>query len=142
MKSVVTSMNINAPANKVWEAIAIGSGLNKWFPVIATCELDGVGVGAKRRCTTIQGAALKETILTINSEAKLFQYAIDEQNMMPTANVIGTIHVTDASNGSTNVTWIATFDLLDPLMEEQVLKGIDELYQMGIKGLEQFVSNN
>jgi hypothetical protein len=142
MKSVVTSMNINSPVEKVWEQISSGSGLNKWFPVIAICELLGSGPGAKRVCTTIQGNELKETILTVDHQSKLFQYSIDEQNMMPTANVIGTIHITEISKNVTNVTWIANFHLLDDTMELAVLKGIDELYQAGIKGLETYIKNN
>lgn len=31
MKSVVTTMTINAPSEKVWKVIAKGNGLEKWF---------------------------------------------------------------------------------------------------------------
>jgi uncharacterized protein YndB with AHSA1/START domain len=34
MKSVVTSMTINAPSDKVWSVIAKGNGLEKWFSAI------------------------------------------------------------------------------------------------------------
>mgnify|MGYP002783577316 CR=1 FL=1 len=142
MRSVVTTMTINAPVDKVWSVIAKGSGLDKWFPVIATCELKGTGEGAKRECTTVQGALLKETIITIDSNARVFQYTIDEQNMMPTKNVLGSIYVSDAENNGSKIVWMANFELTDPAMEQPVLSGIDELYQSGIKGLEQFISNN
>ena len=143
MKSVVTTMTINAPTEKVWEVIATGKGLEKWFSAIESCELIGSAeVGAKRICKTFEGNVLKETILAVDHAAKVFQYSIDEQDMLPTKNVLGTIHVSEVSPMQTNITWLANYNLLDDSMENAVAFGIDQLYQGGIKGIEQLISRN
>ncbi len=143
MKSVVTTMTINASAEKVWEVIAKGNGLEKWFSAIKSCELEGQAKpGSKRICKTFQGNVLKETILAVDHEAMVFQYSIDEQDMLPTKDVLGTIHVTKLSPTETNITWLANYKLLDESMETAVATGLDQLYQGGIKGIEALLKNN
>ena len=142
MKTVVTTMTINASTKKVWELISKGSDLEKWFPVIASCKITGTGAGAKRVCTTIQGNVLKETILTVDNKAMIFQYTIDEQDMMPTTDVIGTLHVTPAENGKSNVTWLANYNLLDENMAPMIAENLDILYQSGISSIEKYINEN
>ena len=143
MKSVVTTMTINAPSEKVWRLIAKGNGLEKWFSAIETCELEGLAMhGAKRICKTFQGNLLKETILAVDNAALVFQYSIDEQDMLPTKDVLGTIYVTKLSPMETNITWLANYNLLDESMENAVATGLDQLYQGGIKGIEELLKNN
>jgi uncharacterized protein YndB with AHSA1/START domain len=143
MKSVVTTMTINAPSKKVWEIVAKGDGLEKWFSAIETCELEGpVMPGTKRICKTFEGNVLKETILAVDNTAMVFQYSIDEQDMLPTKDVMGTIHITEVSPMLTNITWLANYNLLDESMEQAVAAGLDQLYTGGIKGIEELVKNN
>lgn len=42
------AQTIDAPSDKVWAAIRAIDGLDRWFPVIATCRVEGEGVGAIR----------------------------------------------------------------------------------------------
>ncbi len=143
MKSVVTTMTIDAPSDKVWSIIAKGDGLEKWFSAIETCEIDSQAKpGAKRLCKTYQGNVLKETILTVDNDAMVFQYSIDEQDMLPTKDVLGTIHVTKLSPNQTNITWLANYNLLDESKEAAVATGLDHLYQGGIKGIEELLKIN
>jgi uncharacterized protein YndB with AHSA1/START domain len=140
MKSVVTTMTINAPSERVWDIIAKGSDLERWFSAIETCELEGpASPGTKRICKTFQGHVLKETILSVDNTAMVFQYFIDEQDMLPTKDVLGTIHVTTVSPTQTNITWLANYKLLDEGMEDAVAMGLDQLYQGGIKGIEELI---
>ncbi len=62
--------------------------------------------------------------------------------MLPTRDVIGTIHVTKLSPTETNITWLANYNLLDESMEYAVATGLDQLYQGGIKGIEELLKNN
>ncbi len=98
--------------------------------------------GAKRICKTWQGNVLKETILAVDHKAMVFQYAIDEQDMLPTKDVLGTIHVTAVDQMHTNITWLANYNLLDESMEAAVAYGLDQLYQGGIKGIESLINNH
>jgi hypothetical protein len=85
---------------------------------------------------------LKETILAVDNDAMVFQYSIDEQDMLPTKDVLGTIHVTKRSAMETNITWLANYNLLDESMGDAVATGLDQLYQGGIKGIEELLNNN
>jgi uncharacterized protein YndB with AHSA1/START domain len=39
---------VDAPRDKVWAAIRNIGGLYRWFPIIASCRVEGEGVGAIR----------------------------------------------------------------------------------------------
>lgn len=93
MKQVSITQTVQASANVIWNVVKSGTNLEKWIPIISTCELHGHGAGARRTCTTPDGNVLKETILLIDSVNKVFKYRIDEQNMMPLKNYVGTVAV-------------------------------------------------
>lgn len=76
-----------------WRILKTGTNLQKWIPIIATCELIGNGAGAKRTCTTPDRKVLQETILLVDNSNKIFNYRIDEQDMMPLKNYVGTVSV-------------------------------------------------
>jgi hypothetical protein len=42
----------------------------------------------------------------------------------------------------TNITWLANYNLLDESMGDAVATGLDQLYQGGIKGIEELLNNN
>lgn len=78
MASCYQTRVINAPIEKVWEAIKDFHNLN-WAPnVITSCEkvgdLAGNSVGAKR----ILNGAFEETLQSLNEKDFLFEYSIDE----------------------------------------------------------------
>ncbi|MCZ6894409.1 MAG: SRPBCC family protein, partial [Gammaproteobacteria bacterium] len=91
--------SINAPSEKVWAAISAIGGLDKWFPIIAACEVNGSGVGAKRICTMPDGAKMHETIEEIDHDAMRFRYAINE-SPMPISNYMGTVEMKAAGDAT------------------------------------------
>ncbi|MBQ0734205.1 SRPBCC family protein [Aquimarina celericrescens] len=94
-KTIETSHKLNANPEKVWTIISKASGVNEWLPIITSCSFEG----NKRICTTEQGD-LKETILIIDNANKIFQYAIDEQPLLPIHNVVGTMKVLTKNGGT------------------------------------------
>jgi len=136
MKKQTTAVAIvNAPGDKIWETVAAGSGVHKWFgAVITACELKGSGAGAERFCTMVDGAELKERIIEIDHSAKRFRYAID-QHPLPASDVVSTIDVADLGDGKTEITWGAEYSAEGDHAEvvDQVLSG---LYAQGIQALE------
>ena len=128
-------MTLSAPADKVWDVISAGDGVDKWFPsLIATCRVED----GKRYCTTTDGAALEEDIIEVNHEAKTFKYGIPSQSMLPVENILGTMKVTVAENGNALVEWSGTFDVAseDEQTAREAFKG---LWQMGLNDLENYV---
>lgn len=129
-KTIETSHTLKANPEKVWEKISKASGVNEWLPIITACSLEG----NKRVCTTEQGE-LKETILKIDNENKIFVYAIDEQPLLPVQNVIGTMKVVFKTEG-TQLIWNMDFEIEDENQFSMVKQAVEGLYSAGANGLE------
>jgi carbon monoxide dehydrogenase subunit G len=129
-KTMATSHIINAPIEKVWANISKATGVNEWLPVITACRLDG----NKRVCSTEQGD-MNETILKIDNDQKIFQYAIDEQPLLPIADIIGNMQVLEQDN-NTKLNWNLEFTLQDETMYETVKQAVEGMYAAGANGLE------
>jgi hypothetical protein len=135
MKTVSISQRIAVPVQAAWNIIRTGAEVNRWFPPVTSCRLEGAGVGAKRVCT-VNGQELLESIETVDDANRLFQYRILKQSLMPIRNVIGTIHLVAASPTETEVLWFVNFDLDDEKAMPALKDGIEGMYRAGITGLE------
>jgi hypothetical protein len=110
-------------------------------PKEVTCTLEGHCAGAKRTCTTTDGKTLKETILLIGDVNRIFKYRIDEQDMMPLQNYVGTVTVLER-NGQTDVSWSTEFDLTAEEAWPEVEKGLKDLFSAAITSLESVAKLN
>lgn len=135
MKQVTVTQPIDSSPEAAWNILQTGTNLQKWIPIIATCELHGSGAGAKRTCTTPEGKILKETILLVDGANRIFKYRIDEQDMMPLNNYVGTVSVL-FRKGQTEINWSAEFDLLHEVAWLEVEKGLTDIFKMAIAGLD------
>lgn len=129
-KTVKTTNTIDASPEKVWNNISKASGVHDWLPLITSCRLEG----DNRICSTAQGD-LKETILKIDDENKVFQYSIDEQQLLPIQNAVGTMTV-QADNKKTTLLWDLSFDIEDENNLGMVTEVVEGMYQAGANGLE------
>lgn len=139
MKQVSITQPVQASPDMIWNVLKTGTNLEKWIPIISTCELNGNGAGAKRTCSTPEGNVLKETILLIDAANRIFKYRIDEQDMMPLKNYVGTVSVL-SRNGQTEVNWSADFELLDEAASSAVESGLKDIFKLAISGLESFAN--
>lgn len=135
MKQVSVTQSIEASPEAAWNILKTGTNLQKWIPIIATCELDGNCAGAKRVCTTPDGKVLKETILLIDNSNHIFKYRIDEQDVMPLNNYVGSVSVLHRKN-KTEINWSAEFDLIHEAAWPDVEKGLTDLFKLAIAGLD------
>jgi hypothetical protein len=142
MQAIVVERVLEASADDVWEIIRRGDGLERWFPPVSKCRLEGSGSGARRVCV-LNGAVLEERLVTIDDSARLFQYAIDVQSLLPMRNLLGSMLVTAdvaSSSGAAaarcRVLWMLNGDLTDPAAHEVVRASVVQLYLSGIDGLE------
>ena len=133
-EKVNVTKEIKVPSAKVWDAISGIGGLDRWFPIIATCSVKGEGVGATRVCGLGDGAELKESIEEINHDDKRFRYAITE-SPLPMSNHMGTVEVSDAEGGGSVVSWTAEFDVVAEARDE-IVGMLNGAFSDGIAGLE------
>ncbi len=134
MPSVSVVKSISAPADQVWASIRQFSGIENYLPMIAKSEVEGSGVGAKRTCTTGDGAQLVERLEALDDTKRSLSYSIAEAPM-PMDGYYGTMTVRDLGGGKCEVSWSSTFECPDGAADgmEKMLEGI---YAAGIDGLE------
>jgi len=134
---VNVNRRVSVEPGLVWNTIAAGDGLEKWLPVITQCRLEGSGAGAIRYCTMANGAQLKERILEVDHAHRVFRYSIEE-HPLPARNLRGKVEIRDLGDGTTTVSWGATFDVEPPYRSE--LEGMfRDVYEQAIQGLETFL---
>ena len=139
MESVVVRRTLDASPAAVWALVRRGDGLERWFPPVTACRLEGAGAGARRTCV-IDGHALEERLVTVDDAAMLFQYRVERQALLPVGNVLGTMHVQPAGGaeggGQCAVTWVLNFEPDDAAALPVVRAAVAELYAAGLAGLE------
>lgn len=134
MKTVAVTKQIPVAAAVAWAIIRTGDKMDRWSPPVTACSLEGSGPGARRVCI-INDKQLDEVIETVDDSARVFQYRIVRQDLMPIANVLGTIHIAPVSEQSCRVLWLTNFDMLDEAAWPQVKEGMEGFYSVSIDGL-------
>lgn len=133
--SVSITRTIQADVSRVWNSVSEIGGIENWSTPIGDSEVSGEGVGAKRICNFADGSGkVFETIETIDSENRIFQYSVQDVPM-PIANALGTISLRDLGDEGTEVTWSLKFQVAAE-MEEDMKQTIVGFYEDGIQGLE------
>jgi Polyketide cyclase / dehydrase and lipid transport len=134
MKTIAVTKQIAVSADAAWAILRTGDGMDRWSPMVTSCRLEGSGPGARRVCV-INDKQLDEVIDTVDDAARLFQYRIERQELMPVANVRGSIHIAPISANSSHVLWFVNLDMLDEAAWPQVKAGIEGIYGASIEGL-------
>jgi mxaD protein len=111
---VKESIEINAPADKVWAKVG-NYGDMSWHPAIAKTEVvegKATEVGAKRVLTLQDGGKVNETLTTYDAAGMTMKYEITE-SVLPVREYGATIRV-EAAGDKTVVTWRTMFKRKDP----------------------------
>ena len=141
-QKVVESIEINAPADKVW-AVVGKFGDMSWHPAMAKTEATGNEVGATRVLTTTAGGKISEKLTKLNAEGKTFSYEITDVDVkvVPVTNYSSTITVTGTGDKST-VEWKGAFyrgyvnnDPPPELSDEAAVNAITGIYKDGLANL-------
>ena len=122
------TQSVDAPADAVWSLVAAGDRMDRYLGMIDTCELDGQGAGAGRRCGTAMGD-LVERIETVDDETRTFQYSIFELPL-PISRVFGTVRVRETGPETSEVTWSSNYEVAEAdaaAMDEMVAGSYAEM---------------
>jgi mxaD protein len=108
---VTQTVDIAAPAGKVWDAAKNFDQLNTWLPPVAKDEIvEGQNntVGAVRLLTLKDGGTVKEKLLAFTPAARTFRYQIVE-SVLPVSHYTSVFTVKSAGKGKSTVTWSGRF---------------------------------
>jgi mxaD protein len=108
---VSQTVEIQAPASKVWDAAKNFDQLNTWLPPVAKDEIvEGQNntVGAVRLLTLKDGGTVKEKLLAYTPSSRTFRYQILE-SVLPVSHYTSIFTVKSRGKGASTVTWSGRF---------------------------------
>ena len=142
-QKVVQSIEINAPADKVWAAIGKFQDMS-WHPAIAKTEGTGDNAtGAKRTLTLKSGGTIEEALMAYSAEAKSYAYEITTVDVktLPVTNYSSSIKVS-GEGGKSTVEWKGAFyrgfvnnDPPPELSDEAGVAAVTGVYKAGLEAL-------
>jgi mxaD protein len=138
---VIKSVNINAPAAKVWDKISKFSDLGAWHPAVAKTEITS-GVdgkkGAKRTLTLQDGGKINEQLTAYNSKNKMMSYIIVD-SVLPVTAYASTLHVYTNGRDKSVVVWEGSFLPKAPADEKAASDTIGGVYDGGLNNLKKIL---
>jgi hypothetical protein len=142
-QKVVETVEINAPADKVWAVVGNFQDMS-WHPAFVKTEgTGGNDVGATRTLTLENGGQIFEKLTKYNAEGKTLSYEITEVDVkvVPVTNYSAHITVTPDGDKS-KVEWRSAFyrgyvnnDPPPELSDEAAVKAITGVFQSGLAAL-------
>lgn len=142
-QKVVETIEINAPADKVWAVIGNFQDAS-WIPVVAKTEgTGGNDKGATRTLTLQNGGKIEEVLDVYDAEGKSYGYEIPKADVkvLPVNDYSSRITVTGEGD-KTTVEWKGAFYrgymLNDPppeLSDEVAFKAVKDLYTSTLEAL-------
>ncbi len=142
-QKVVETVEINAPADKVWEVVGNFQDMG-WHPAFSKTEgTGGNDAGATRTLTVASGGTIAEKLTKYDAAGKSMSYEITEVDVkvVPVTNYAATISVKDAGGKST-VEWKSSFyrgfvnnDPPPELSDEAAVKAITGVFKDGLAAL-------
>jgi Polyketide cyclase / dehydrase and lipid transport len=100
---------LHVPVEMAWAAIRRIGRLDVWFPIIATCKVEGDGVGAVRSMTIEGGGEIEDTIVEIDDHARRLVY-LRPVSPFPVTSYRGTVEVFRSYDGLAVVAWTIDFE--------------------------------
>lgn len=143
-RKVQESIEINAPADKVWSVMGNFQDLS-WLPPVEKVEGTGGNEPNKaKRTITLKGGGVVEEELDKYVDKKSYFYRIDKVDVkvLPVNNYSSTIEIEPEGDGKTKVTWKGAFyrgymnnDPPPELNDEAAEKAVQGLYKTGLDAL-------
>lgn len=145
---VSKSITINAPADKVWNAVKDFDALNTWHPALEKDQIvEGTNntVGAVRLLTLKGGGTIKERLLRFNPAKRSFSYEIIE-GVIPVSGYKSRLVVSAAGDNVSTVTWSGRFkrkntgaNPADNENDKAAVDTISGVYQGGLDNLKKML---
>lgn len=132
------TVEINAPASKVWDLAKVWNNLHGWHPVFSNAELTGGKnneVGATRRLTIKDGPSFDEELLAFDDAKMMLNYRIIGENPLPLTNYNSTMRVSALGANRTLVVWRGSFASKPEQKDDENIKLITGVYRAGLDNL-------
>lgn len=132
MLDVKVEETVNATAAALWDLASDFGGIQRWSPGIASCTVDGSGVGTVRTLS-LNGLTIRERLEQFDAAARRYSYSILEAPL-PLQNYLATVQIDDAPGGGARIVWSSTFES-NGVPDDQAKQMVEMIYRQGISGL-------
>ena len=129
---------LTAPASTAWAAISGIGGLDRWFPIIKSCGVEGNGEGAIRHLTLEDGGEMIDHIRIIDHDNRLLRYH-RVSLPFPVTDYFGTVEIFKSFDQRAVINWTIQFNVA-PEDKEQILGLIHTAISDGIDGMNAEIS--
>lgn len=150
-QKVRESIEITAPAAKVWAVIGNFQDMSWLAPVTKTEGEKGNEIGATRRLTLTGGGIVDEELYRFDAAAMTYSYRITavDVKVLPVNNYSSTLTVTPSADGKgATLEWAGAFyrgfpnnDPPPELSDEASVKAVKGLYQTGLEALKKKIES-
>ena len=134
LTKVTIARKMAVSTDRAWEAISKIGRLDAWFPTIATCRVEGDGVGAYRYMTLRRGGDITDRILDINKTRRRLTYQ-RERSPFPVTSYKGTVEVFESYDSLAVVAWTVDFES-NPEDSATVAEALRTGIGAGVDGME------
>lgn len=139
MVKVVKSTILEAPVEAVWEVLRDFNGHDNWHPAVAESEtergLPSDKVGCVRRFRLVDGAELREQLLTMSDADMAFSYCLLD-TPVPLLNYVAHVRLAPVTDGDwTFWHWESRFDTPPGREEELQTMVAENIYQSGFDAI-------
>jgi mxaD protein len=145
---VTKTITINAPADKVWNAVKDFDALNTWHPALEKDQIvEGTNntVGAVRLLSLKGGGTIKEKLLRFDPANRSFSYAIID-GVIPVSDYRSRLVVKSAGENASTVIWSGHFkrkntgaNPADNENDKTAVDTISGVYQGGLDNLKKML---
>ena len=129
MPTLRNEIRIDAGPDAVWAVLGDLAATPEWIPGVVEASVEG----ERRVCRTADGQEIRERILDYSEAERRWSYE-QSQVPLPITGSRGTLRATADADG-TRVDWEASFDLVDPAQEAQLVPMIDGYYRQTLESL-------
>jgi len=134
LETVNVTRTIGVRADVAWSAIAAIGGLDRWFPVIETCRVEGQGEGATRHLGLVGGGEIEDRIVSIDHARRRFAYQ-RTRSPFPVSSYIGVVSVQAPSEHTSEISWVVEIDVT-PNDRDDLVSFLAKALSGGVDGLE------
>jgi carbon monoxide dehydrogenase subunit G len=141
-QKVTETVEINAPADKVWAVVGNFQDMS-WLPAVSKTEGKGGNDVGATRTLTLPNGVIHETLTKYNAEQKSYHYEMNHPDVkvVPVANYSSSISVKD-EGGKSVVEWRGAFyrgymnnNPPPELSDEAAKKAVTGIYRSGLDAL-------
>lgn len=132
MAKISMSVEVGAPADKVWPVVGDFAALDRWHPAVERCDADGAKAGSVRDLHLAGGGLIRERLENVDDKGQSLTYSILE-GPLPVQDYVSTLRV-DGSGGRCTVRWSSEFKPAG-MSEPEAVKVMEGVYKAGLDNL-------